>query len=86
MLRRREVRLARSRVDHVDSLLAQLIRLSHGGERSRGLNAIDSFRQADRMGDWGHYGAHVYSTFFFLGLLLLSEGALPAGWRPFSNL
>ena len=58
VLRRREVRLASSRIDHVDSLLAQLLRFGHGGHGGGRLDTIDAFRQADGMGDGRHYCAH----------------------------
>src|SRR4029077_615637 len=64
VLRRGEVRLARSEVHHVDSLAAQLVGFGyhrHGGGR---LDAVDAFGQLDR-------GRHVggrWSHDFFLAL------------------
>src|ERR1017187_9816908 len=62
MLRRREMRLARTKIDHVDSLRAQLVCLGHHRHRGGGLDSVDSLSQSQRFGRCrGH-------AFFFLFL------------------
>src|ERR1035437_918267 len=92
VLRRREVRLAGSRVDYVDSLLSQLFRLGHGGQGGGRLNAADALRQADGASDGRDYSVHLLhagvqracvnpaQALFFLDLLG------PSAASPFSNL
>ena len=48
VLRRREVRLARAEIDHVDSLRAQLVGLGHHRHGGGGLDAVDSFGEFQR--------------------------------------
>src|SRR5580692_1174259 len=62
VLRRREMRLARTEIDHVNSLLPQFIGLRHHRHRGGGLDAIDSVGKSQRFrGCRGH-------AFFFLFL------------------
>src|ERR1035437_9918344 len=63
VLRGREVRLARAKIDHVDSLRAQLVRLGHYGHGGGGFNAVDSFRESQR---FRRCRGHAF-LFLFLG-------------------
>src|ERR1700686_5295276 len=62
VLRRREMRLACAKIDDVDSLRPQLLRLGHYRHGGGGLDAADSFGESYRLGRCrGH-------AFFFLFL------------------
>src|SRR6266481_8198068 len=66
MLRCREMRLARSDVHYVNTLLAQFFGLGRSGHGGRRLDPVNAFRQADGVGNGGHYAAH---DLFFLELV-----------------
>src|SRR5579864_560379 len=90
VLRRRKMRLAHAKVDHVHARLAQLVGFCDHGHGGRDFDAVDAFGNFQSRGSFGN-GTHCFPAFSFRFSLYagssfsLSRCSTSSGTRPLTS-
>ena len=75
VLRRGKMRLSHAQVDHVHTLLAQLVGFGHHRHGGGGLDAVDAFRELHCGGCFGDWSHALFPAFGFLASFSLTAGS-----------